>query len=826
MALFGDSKQQIIKEYESKLEEKSREISELKKEISDMHNLVLQMKKSKEDSSILCPYCGEKASTKEAYCEKCGMRIDNHAPSENKISLNTTNTATVPQSESEKDIRSFVLGAGMYRGGINIPTGIYDLYIESGLGSVYAKIPDNISVFLNSNTEENRRYNGVVVTEKTILSINNSAKIRFDCSSKISLGMDIDRSAKEKEDLLTEIEKIKQVQENLADNILTSGTYKAGEDFPPGKYDFYAISGEGIFECSKGDIYSRMSGSSESEIMQFRNISVANGTRIKISDNLKVAIFHSREIKPESSKEGSNNILTHGKYKVGTDLPDGSFSYIVLKGSGYIDDNDEICENLETGSKGRFLLKKGKTLDIDGNLEMALYYPSPITIVPSSDTSNVLCAGTYESGIDIPYGFYNLIMESGDGDCILYDKDKNTIFEKYFDSDDDDEYRNLLFGVGTVFEVSSGLQIRLEYSKPYIDKDLSKKILKEFDDVKSELKVLNNETIEKYYIFSDFESLTSQDCQNQLSILKVKEKELRNVDGDILVLEKGEKKKTAERCIRQILRNFNSECDNLIMNIKVKNIDLIRSRIQKSYETLNQLYSVDGISLTDKILALKLEQATLLYTYELKYQQEKDIQQAVKEQMIEEAKAEREIQEQKKKIEKDLQQHLGEVNRLMKYMQKTQIDAEKQLYLDKIKELEEKIKLLESDKETVLEREANAKAGFVYIISNIGSFGENIYKIGMARRLEPMDRVKELSSASVPFEFDVHAMIFSSDAPDLENMLHHHFADRAVNKVNPRKEFYHVDIDEIEQVVKENYNDTVQFTKIPVAYEYRQSLEL
>ena len=192
--------------------------------------------------------------------------------------------------------------------------------------------------------------------------------------------------------------------------------------------------------------------------------------------------------------------------------------------------------------------------------------------------------------------------------------------------------------------------------------------------------------------------------------------------------------------------------------------------------------------------------------------------------MMDQAKAEREILEQKKKIEKDLQQHNSEVKRLMKYIQKSQTDIEKQLYIDKIHELEEKIKSLESDKEKVIEREENAKAGFVYIISNVGSFGEGVFKIGMTRRLEPMDRINELSSASVPFEFDVHAMIFSSNAPELENMLHRHFADRAVNKVNPRKEFYAVDIDEIEKVVKENYNDTVQFTKIPNAYEYRQSI--
>ena len=126
----------------------------------------------------------------------------------------------------------------------------------------------------------------------------------------------------------------------------------------------------------------------------------------------------------------------------------------------------------------------------------------------------------------------------------------------------------------------------------------------------------------------------------------------------------------------------------------------------------------------------------------------------------------------------------------------------------------------------MLEREANAKAGYVYVISNIGSFGEDIFKIGMTRRLEPMDRIKELSSASVPFEFDVHAMIFSTDAPSLETALHQHFEKRSVNKVNLRKEFFKVSINEIESFVKENYNNTVEFTKTAIAKEYRQSLQI
>ena len=96
----------------------------------------------------------------------------------------------------------------------------------------------------------------------------------------------------------------------------------------------------------------------------------------------------------------------------------------------------------------------------------------------------------------------------------------------------------------------------------------------------------------------------------------------------------------------------------------------------------------------------------------------------------------------------------------------------------------------------------NNKAGYVYIISNIGSFGENVYKIGMTRRLEPMERIKELGGASVPFTFDVHAMVFTEDAPKLESKLHEIFRDKEVNKVNHRKEFFKVDLSEIERVIK------------------------
>ena len=122
--------------------------------------------------------------------------------------------------------------------------------------------------------------------------------------------------------------------------------------------------------------------------------------------------------------------------------------------------------------------------------------------------------------------------------------------------------------------------------------------------------------------------------------------------------------------------------------------------------------------------------------------------------------------------------------------------------------------------------EANQRAGYVYVISNIGSFGENIYKIGMTRRLNPQDRVDELGDASVPFNFDVHAMIFSEDAPSLEAALHRAFEDRKLNMVNTRREFFNVTLDEIKEVVKNNFDKTVEFIEFPDADQYRTSLKM
>lgn len=341
--------------------------------------------------------------------------------------------------------------------------------------------------------------------------------------------------------------------------------------------------------------------------------------------------------------------------------------------------------------------------------------------------------------------------------------------------------------------------------------------------LQKEKNLLTSELPVMHYDFSNYDGLTSQQCKNELALLKKKTKDLISSDKAIT----GDTSSSLGKSnAKQIIRLFNAECDNVLMNLTVGKIDSSRSKITKSFETINKIFAVDNVGLSDDVLKNKLEELNLVYTYTIKEKQEKELQKAIKEQMIEEEKARREIEAAKKKVEKDEMQFNREIKKLLAYTQKSTNDAEKQLYIDKIKELEDKLKELEEVKKDVELREANATAGYVYVISNIGSFGDDIYKIGMTRRLEPMDRVKELSSASVPFEFDVHAMIFSDNAPELENTLHERFRENSVNKVNYRKEFFKVSLSDIESVVKNEFNNTAEFTLIPQASEYRETMRI
>lgn len=327
-------------------------------------------------------------------------------------------------------------------------------------------------------------------------------------------------------------------------------------------------------------------------------------------------------------------------------------------------------------------------------------------------------------------------------------------------------------------------------------------------------------------LFDDFNNVNSDDLKNELVLLKLEQKQLIQDNKAIKSVYSSYTHNAIERNNKkQLLNSFQSECTNIFQNLNFSNIDKSRDRLVKTFNNLNNIFKTDDINLSEEFLNLKLKEFNFLIEIAKKQQEEKETQKAIKEQLLEEEKVRKEIEKQKLKIAKEEKQFNNELSKMLVYLQKADNDIEKQIYADKIKELEEKIKLLEKDKQNVFQRESNTRAGFVYIVSNIGSFGENIFKIGMTRRLEPMDRISELSSASVPFPFDVHAIIFSDDAPSLENSLHKYFEDKSVNKVNLRKEFFKIDIKELKEYLLNNLDLSINFIDIPKAEQYRESLK-
>ena len=232
-----------------------------------------------------------------------------------------------------------------------------------------------------------------------------------------------------------------------------------------------------------------------------------------------------------------------------------------------------------------------------------------------------------------------------------------------------------------------------------------------------------------------------------------------------------------------------------------------------------------SISIKNRYLDLKLQELNLAVEYAIKKQEEKEAARQAREELREQQKLEAEIREARNKILKERNHFSRAIDKLNRQIsaasedEKADLEKKRQDLLSELAELDEEEKVIDY-------REKNAKAGYVYIISNIGSFGKDVYKIGMTRRLEPMDRVMELGDASVPFKFDVHALIFSEDAPKLENALHKAFDDRKVNMVNQRKEFFYVTLDEIKKVVRDNFDKTVEFVELPEAHEYRQSVAM
>src|ERR1700757_2266237 len=281
---------------------------------------------------------------------------------------------------------------------------------------------------------------------------------------------------------------------------------------------------------------------------------------------------------------------------------------------------------------------------------------------------------------------------------------------------------------------------------------------------------------------------------------------------------------STKRYIKLTLRAFNGECDSLIAKVKWNNVNQMKERITKSFETINKIGESQTVTIQTDYLDLKIKELVLEHEYQQKRQKEKEELRAAQEEMREEEKARREFEQAQKDAEKEETNYQKALDKARKEIE--QATGEKQNKLQaQIEKLEQELREAQEKKERAISMAQQTKRGHVYIISNIGSFGEHVYKIGMTRRLEPLDRVKELGDASVPFHFDIHAMIFSDEAPTLENELHKAFANKKVNMVNYRKEFFKVTLDEIEQKTKE-IGHNAEFLRLPEANEYKETLAL
>jgi Domain of unknown function (DUF4041)/T5orf172 domain/Protein of unknown function (DUF2510) len=285
-----------------------------------------------------------------------------------------------------------------------------------------------------------------------------------------------------------------------------------------------------------------------------------------------------------------------------------------------------------------------------------------------------------------------------------------------------------------------------------------------------------------------------------------------------------EGRKMIQRLAKLMLRAFNGECDAAIGKARYDNVVMLEQRITKSCEEVNKLGHSNRVTITTPYYELKVAELHLVHEHREKVQEEKEEQRHIREQMRDDQKARDEIERAQAEAEQEEQ-------RYEKALAKARADLDQATDKQHDK-LEALVTRLETDLKDAIDRKAKAiaraqltKSGHVYVLSNVGSFGEGVFKIGLTRRLDPLERVDELGSASVPFAFDVHAIIYSADAPALEHALHKEFFERRVNLVNHRKEYFRVSLDEI-RVAVEKHHGLVTFVLTSEAEEWRKTRSL
>lgn len=358
----------------------------------------------------------------------------------------------------------------------------------------------------------------------------------------------------------------------------------------------------------------------------------------------------------------------------------------------------------------------------------------------------------------------------------------------------------------------------------------NQKIKIAFDAMKKSIK-------QSDYSFFSASELSNSELELPLNCMNVKELRslyTQNKSNIKSVLKKYEERYTtkANRSIYQlIVIGLEAEFQNIVTSLKYNKLDKATEVLK---ETISKYYNIScegnqSIAATIQRFLIEIEylyikSIEIEYEYYIQKERIKEEQKALREQIKQEAEERKQLEAEQKKVEKEETKYKNEIDNINNIINATN-DA------DKIAQLTEQLAQLKKQLDEVAEKKndiiklQNGQAGYVYIISNLGSFGENVFKVGMTRRLEPMDRINELSNASVPFSFDVHSFIFSDNAVELEKQMHKALNDKRVNKVNLRKEFFKVSIDELENLVQ-TINPSAEFNRTMLAEQYKQGLSI
>ena len=278
---------------------------------------------------------------------------------------------------------------------------------------------------------------------------------------------------------------------------------------------------------------------------------------------------------------------------------------------------------------------------------------------------------------------------------------------------------------------------------------------------------------------------------------------------------KTQRNKVARDTAKLALTAFNSQVDTIVSGATIRNHESSLAKIVKVADTVERLGASSGVKISPDYIDQRIRELELAIRYHEAKALEKELERERRAELREQARAEKELQAEKERLEKERQHYLNVLNTVRESGDSAEIAK-----------LEAKLQDIENGLNDVEQRNANIRAGYVYVISNLGAFGPNVVKIGMTRRLEPMDRVRELGDASVPFRFDVHALFFSEDAVGVEAELHRRFADKRVNRINLRREFFYATPLEVKKELAGIAGNLLEFVDEPEAEQYRLSLEM